>query len=103
MSGFWLISKRISLQEVPSDSQTAFVCTFCVVFQYCLDRVFNICIFLLGFWLISKRIYAFAMEMTLLNISGADLSDLAVEHSLCPSKENGGMLEWVRRGQMVQH
>ncbi|KAJ1292495.1 hypothetical protein BS78_02G395700 [Paspalum vaginatum] len=33
---------------------------------------------------------------------GADLSDLAVEHSLCPSKENGGMLGWVRRGQMVQ-
>ncbi|CAM0907546.1 unnamed protein product [Alopecurus aequalis] len=33
--------------------------------------------------------------------SGTDLSDLAVEHSLCPSKENGGMLGWVRRGQMV--
>ncbi|XP_062188671.1 rhodanese-like/PpiC domain-containing protein 12, chloroplastic isoform X2 [Phragmites australis] len=32
---------------------------------------------------------------------GADLSDLAVVHSLCPSKENGGMLGWVRRGQMV--
>lgn len=32
---------------------------------------------------------------------GADLSDLAMEHSLCPSKENGGMLGWVRRGQMV--
>ncbi|CAN6206518.1 unnamed protein product [Urochloa humidicola] len=32
---------------------------------------------------------------------GADLSDLAVQHSLCPSKENGGMLGWVRRGQMV--
>ncbi|AQK45410.1 hydroxylase3 [Zea mays] len=23
-------------------------------------------------------------------IAGADLSDLAVEHSFCPSKENGG-------------
>ncbi|CAN6212766.1 unnamed protein product [Urochloa humidicola] len=32
---------------------------------------------------------------------GADLSDLAVQHSLCPSKENGGMLGWVRRGQMA--
>ncbi|XP_062186412.1 rhodanese-like/PpiC domain-containing protein 12, chloroplastic [Phragmites australis] len=32
---------------------------------------------------------------------GVDLSDLAVVHSLCPSKENGGMLGWVRRGQMV--
>lgn len=32
---------------------------------------------------------------------GADLSDFAVEHSLCPSKENGGMLGWIRRGQMV--
>uniref|UniRef100_A0ACD5YYJ2 Uncharacterized protein n=1 Tax=Avena sativa TaxID=4498 RepID=A0ACD5YYJ2_AVESA len=32
---------------------------------------------------------------------GADLSDLATEHSLCPSKDNGGMLGWVRRGQMV--
>lgn len=33
---------------------------------------------------------------------GSDLSDLATEHSICPSKENGGMLGWVRRGQMVQ-
>ncbi|RZB67282.1 Rhodanese-like/PpiC domain-containing protein 12, chloroplastic isoform A [Glycine soja] len=33
--------------------------------------------------------------------SGEDLSDLAVEYSLCPSKEEGGMLGWVRKGQMV--
>lgn len=32
---------------------------------------------------------------------GEDLSDLAVEYSLCPSKEEGGVLGWVRRGQMV--
>lgn len=32
---------------------------------------------------------------------GEDLSDLAVEYSICPSKEEGGMLGWVRRGQMV--
>lgn len=33
--------------------------------------------------------------------AGEDLGDLAVNYSLCPSKENGGMLGWVRRGQMV--
>lgn len=33
--------------------------------------------------------------------SGEDLSDLAVEYSICPSKEEGGMLGWVRKGQMV--
>ncbi|KAJ1699211.1 hypothetical protein LUZ63_007723 [Rhynchospora breviuscula] len=32
---------------------------------------------------------------------GVDLSDLAAEHSICPSKENGGMLGWIRRGQTV--
>lgn len=32
---------------------------------------------------------------------GEDLSDLAVEYSMCPSKEDGGMLGWVRKGQMV--
>ncbi|TYJ96106.1 rhodanese-like/PpiC domain-containing protein 12 [Cucumis melo var. makuwa] len=32
---------------------------------------------------------------------GEDLSDLAVEYSLCPSKEEGGMLGWVKKGQMV--
>lgn len=34
-------------------------------------------------------------------VPGEDLSDLAVEHSICPSKEQGGMLGWVRKGQMV--
>ena len=33
--------------------------------------------------------------------SGVDLSDLAVEYSICPSKEEGGMLGWVKKGQMV--
>ncbi|XWS71239.1 hypothetical protein CRYUN_Cryun03dG0121500 [Craigia yunnanensis] len=32
---------------------------------------------------------------------GEDLSDLAVEYSICPSKQEGGMLGWVRKGQMV--
>ena len=36
-----------------------------------------------------------------LSVLGVDLSDLAVEYSICPSKENGGMLGWVRKGQMV--
>ncbi|MCI03600.1 Peptidyl-prolyl cis-trans isomerase C, partial [Trifolium medium] len=30
-----------------------------------------------------------------------DLKDLAVDHSICPSKDEGGMLGWVRKGQMV--
>ncbi|KAG7947799.1 hypothetical protein I3843_14G112600 [Carya illinoinensis] len=34
-------------------------------------------------------------------LGGEDLSDLAVEYSVCPSKEEGGMLGWVRKGQMV--
>ncbi|XP_028793604.1 rhodanese-like/PpiC domain-containing protein 12, chloroplastic [Neltuma alba] len=33
--------------------------------------------------------------------SGEDLSDLAVEYSICPSKDEGGMLGWVRKGEMV--
>ncbi|KAL6321187.1 hypothetical protein AAG906_015531 [Vitis piasezkii] len=35
-------------------------------------------------------------------ISGrVDLSDLVVEYSIFPSKEDGGMLGWARKGQMV--
>ncbi|KAE8711351.1 Rhodanese-like/PpiC domain-containing protein 12 [Hibiscus syriacus] len=33
--------------------------------------------------------------------NGGDLADLAVDYSICPSKEKGGMLGWVRKGQMV--
>ncbi|RDY08647.1 Rhodanese-like/PpiC domain-containing protein 12, chloroplastic [Mucuna pruriens] len=33
--------------------------------------------------------------------AGEDLSDLAVEYSMCPSKEEGGMLGWVGKGQMA--
>lgn len=32
---------------------------------------------------------------------GEDLSSLAVDHSICPSRDEGGMLGWVRKGQMV--
>ncbi|KAL4319261.1 hypothetical protein GQ457_18G005220 [Hibiscus cannabinus] len=32
---------------------------------------------------------------------GEDLGDLAVEYSVCPSKQEGGMLGWVTKGQMV--
>lgn len=32
---------------------------------------------------------------------GVDLSDLAAEYSVCPSKKSGGMLGWVKKGQMV--
>lgn len=32
---------------------------------------------------------------------GLDLSDLATEYSICASKKDGGMLGWVRKGQMV--
>ncbi|CAH2072369.1 unnamed protein product [Thlaspi arvense] len=34
-------------------------------------------------------------------LNGEDMSDLAAEHSICPSKKEGGILGWVKRGQMV--
>lgn len=41
------------------------------------------------------------LELQKRTAEGEDLSDLAVEYSMCPSKEDGGMLGWVRKGQMV--
>lgn len=41
------------------------------------------------------------LELQIRANKGEDLSDLAVEYSICPSKEEGGMLGWVRKGQMV--
>lgn len=32
---------------------------------------------------------------------GVDLSDLAAEHSICPSKSEGGMLGWLSHGRTV--
>lgn len=51
--------------------------------------------------LVGKDDVKLLMELQKRIAQGADLSDLAVEYSLCPSKENGGMLGWVRKGQMV--
>lgn len=39
----------------------------------------------------------------LLFSEGEDLGDLAVEYSICPSKQEGGLLGWVKKGQMVSN
>ncbi|GBG65990.1 hypothetical protein CBR_g54969 [Chara braunii] len=36
-----------------------------------------------------------------INREGVDLSDLALDYSLCPSKDQGGMLGWIGRGKTV--
>ncbi|KAF8050374.1 hypothetical protein N665_1984s0004 [Sinapis alba] len=34
-------------------------------------------------------------------LDGEDMSELAAEYSICPSKKEGGLLGWVKLGQMV--
>eukprot|EP00262_Sarcandra_glabra_P018063 TRINITY_DN6393_c1_g2_i2.p1 TRINITY_DN6393_c1_g2~~TRINITY_DN6393_c1_g2_i2.p1 ORF type:complete len:238 (+),score=39.75 TRINITY_DN6393_c1_g2_i2:48-761(+) len=51
--------------------------------------------------LVSEDNLKLLLELQQRIVGGVDLSDLAVEYSVCPSKENGGMLGWVRKGQMV--
>lgn len=65
----------------------------------------------LQFWMLNNYwcfLYLLYISLSLLFYhcmlySGEDLSDLAVEYSICPSKEEGGMLGWVRKGQMVRY
>ncbi|KAK4276125.1 hypothetical protein QN277_019114 [Acacia crassicarpa] len=40
------------------------------------------------------------LDLQPITSSGEDLSDVAVEYSLCPSKEGGAMLGCVKRGEM---
>lgn len=51
--------------------------------------------------LVGEKDLKLLMELQQRIAGGENLSDLAVEYSICPSKENGGMLGWVRRGQLV--
>lgn len=51
-----------------------------------------------AFW--KRKFFSMIVQYYFLHL-GEDLSDLAVEYSICPSKEEGGMLGWVRKGQMV--
>ncbi|KAK9123300.1 hypothetical protein Sjap_012902 [Stephania japonica] len=51
--------------------------------------------------LVKKDDFELLVELQKTVAKGVDLSDLAIEYSICPSKEKGGMLGWVRKGQMV--
>uniref|UniRef100_A0A0C9RQM2 TSA: Wollemia nobilis Ref_Wollemi_Transcript_1710_1097 transcribed RNA sequence n=1 Tax=Wollemia nobilis TaxID=56998 RepID=A0A0C9RQM2_9CONI len=51
--------------------------------------------------LVSEDQLKLLIELQMRVARGEDLSVLATEHSICPSKKEGGMLGWVQKGQMV--
>ncbi|CAH8313503.1 unnamed protein product [Eruca vesicaria subsp. sativa] len=51
--------------------------------------------------LVKEGDYELISELHKRILDGEDMSDLAAEYSICPSKKEGGLLGWVKLGQMV--